>query len=238
MIVLFGGGPAFGLPEVSPYVTKTEVQLKIGRIPFVKELSRPDASPKGQIPFIQDNGRQVADSTFIRAYVERRFGIDLDQGLSSVERAESWAIERMIENHLGWVAGYERFMIEENFRKGPAHWFDGAPDEMREQLIAGLKQQMTTNLRAVGVGRHTPEEITWLGEKSLSSLSILLGDKPYLMGETATAIDATAFGALAQIYSPFFEMPLQRCARECRNLQSYVARLMERFYPDFTWEGA
>ena len=51
-ITLFGGGPAFGLPEVSPYVTKTEVQLKMAGIPYVKAFAQPDASPKGQLPFI------------------------------------------------------------------------------------------------------------------------------------------------------------------------------------------
>ena len=29
MIILYGAGPGFGLPEISPYVTKTEVQLQL-----------------------------------------------------------------------------------------------------------------------------------------------------------------------------------------------------------------
>ena len=32
MITLFGFGAGFGLPEISPYVTKTEVQLKMAGI--------------------------------------------------------------------------------------------------------------------------------------------------------------------------------------------------------------
>ena len=63
-IILFGGGPAFGLPEVSPYVTKTEVQLKMAEIPYTKEFARPDASPKGQLPFIEDDGQRIADLPF------------------------------------------------------------------------------------------------------------------------------------------------------------------------------
>ena len=29
MIILYGAGEGFGLPEISPYVTKTEVQLRM-----------------------------------------------------------------------------------------------------------------------------------------------------------------------------------------------------------------
>src|SRR6185437_8038594 len=98
-IILYGGGPAFGLPEVSPYVTKTEVQLQLAGLAYEKKPSRPEQSPKGQLPWIEDGETRIADSTFIRAYLERRYGFDLDEGLSAAERGQAWAIERMLENH-------------------------------------------------------------------------------------------------------------------------------------------
>ena len=36
MIVLYGGGAGFGLPEVSPYVTKAEVLIKMAGLPYRK----------------------------------------------------------------------------------------------------------------------------------------------------------------------------------------------------------
>ena len=99
MIVLYGGGPNFGLPEISPYVTKTEVQLKMARLAYRKARANPKESPKGQVPFIDDDNERIADSTFIRAHIERKYRIDLDKGLDGRERAEAWAIERMVENH-------------------------------------------------------------------------------------------------------------------------------------------
>ncbi len=100
MITLYGFGTGFGLPEISPFVTKTEVQLKMAGLPYRKELAMPPASPKGQLPFIDDGGEAVADSTFIRAHIERRYGFDFDAGLSLAERAQAWAFERMIEHHV------------------------------------------------------------------------------------------------------------------------------------------
>jgi len=234
-IILFGGGPAFGLPEVSPYVTKSEVQLKMAGIPYVKEFARPDRSPKGQLPFIDDGGVLVADSTFIRQHLERQYCVDLDEGLSTFERAQAWAIERMIENHLGWVSAYARFMVPENFKRGPAQWFAFAPEAMRAKMQEELLAAVTANLRAVGIARHSPHEVWSLGARSLAALSAMLGDKPYLMGEAETGVDATAFGVLAGIMTPFFDSPLRRAAETHVNLVEYVDMMMAQYYPEHPW---
>ena len=54
MITLYGFGAGFGLPEISPFVTKTEVQLKMAGLAYRKEKAKPPASPKGQLPYIVD----------------------------------------------------------------------------------------------------------------------------------------------------------------------------------------
>ncbi len=233
-LTLFGAGPAFDLPDASPYVTKTEVQLKMASLAFAKERARPDASPKGQIPFLSDGGTLVGDSTFIRAHIEKTYGIDLDQGLTDRERAEAWAIERMIESQLNTALAYGRWLMPENFAKGPAHFFDDAPQGVREAVL----DQVGANLKAQGIARHTPDEIVDLGDRSLRALSILLGDKPYLMGERPVAVDATAFGALAGIMTPFFDSGLRRRAEGYPNLVAYVARMMTRYFPDHPWPAA
>lgn len=103
MITLYGFGEGFGLPEISPYVTKTEVQLRMAGLGYVKAQAAPMASPKGQLPWIEDDGEAIADSHFIRLHLERKYGVDFDEGLSASERAQAWAIERMVENHFGWT---------------------------------------------------------------------------------------------------------------------------------------
>ena len=55
MITLYGFGAGFGLPEISPFVTKTEVQLKMAGLAYRKERAMPPASPKGQLPYIEDD---------------------------------------------------------------------------------------------------------------------------------------------------------------------------------------
>jgi glutathione S-transferase len=238
MITLYGFGPGFSLPEISPYVTKTEVQLKMAGLGYEKAAGRPDRSPKGQLPFIDDDGEMVADSTFIRAHLEAKYGVDLDGGLDAGQRAQAWAIERMIENHLGWCMIHSRWVLKANFDKGPAHFFDGAPEGMRDQLRQEVYRQVNANVRAVGIGRHADEEIADLGEKSLDALARLLGDKPFMMGDEPSGVDAVMFGMLAAMLTPYFDSPLRRRAERFETLVAYANRMMARFYPDFGWTGA
>ncbi|EKS33460.1 glutathione S-transferase family protein [Afipia clevelandensis] len=235
MITLYGFGPGFGLPEISPYVTKTEVQLRMAGLDYVKQPAVPDSSPKGQLPYI-DDGEMIADSTFIRRHLELKHGFDLDADLDERQRAEAWAIERMIENHFTWAFTYTRWMIPENFAKGPAHFFDGAPEAVRDALRADVLRRVGESMRLAGLGRHTPEEIVGLGTRSLSALSMLLGWKPYLMGDRPCGTDAIAFASLAGLMTPFFNSPLRERALQFANLTAYVDRMMMQYYPEHPWQ--
>jgi glutathione S-transferase len=235
MITLYGFGPGFGLPENSPYVTKTEVQLQLAGLPYRKFQAMPTDSPKGQLPFIDDDGEVVADSTFIRAHIEKKYGVDLDEGLTAGERAGGWAVERMLENHFGPAVGYTCWLIPENFAKGPAHFVDAAPEAARPALRTDLLERVTIGLRSQGPARHTRDEVVDLGAKSLSALSIFIADKPYLMGERPCGVDATAFAMLAGLLTPFFDSALRERAEGYGNLVAYTDRMMTRFFPDFPW---
>jgi glutathione S-transferase len=234
MITLFGFGPAFGLPDPSPFVMKTEVQLKMAGLPYRWERGGPQASPKGKIPFIDDDGVVIADSTFIRHHIETVHGIDLDRGLGAEQKALAWAVERMLEDHLYFALLYTRWIDDANFAKGPAHFFDGAPEGVREMAL----ERTRSYLHGQGLGRHAPDEILFLAGRTLASLSALLGDKPCLTGAQPCGADATMFGMVAGVLTPWFDSPLRDAARRHRNLVAYSDRMMQRFYPDFAREAA
>ena len=237
MIVIYGFGPGFGLPEISPFVTKTEVQLKMAGLFYRKEKAKPTASPKGQLPFIEDDGEVIADSTFIRAHLEAKYAFDFDAPLSLQDRAQAWAFERMIEHHLYWAMVGARWVDPENFAKGPAHLFDAVPEHLREKLREDAQFRVAENYLLSGLGRHAPDEDVDLAARSLLALSVQLGDKPYLMGDAPCGSDATAFGALAGILTPFFDSQLRERADRFENLTAYVDRMMLQYFPEFSWKS-
>ena len=132
MLTFYGFGPAFGLPDPSPFVMKSEVQLKMAGVPYKFERAAPPTAPKGKIPFIRTGAHRVGDSTFIRAHVEKEYGFDFDKGLSAEQRALAWAVERMLEDHLYFAILHARWLDDENWDKGPKHFFDGAPQGVAE----------------------------------------------------------------------------------------------------------
>ena len=141
----------------------------------------------------------------------------------------------MIEHHVYWGMVGARWVDDANFAKGPAHFFDGAPEHLREKMREDAQFRVAENYLLSGLGRHAPDEDVDLAMRSLFALSVQLGDKPYLMGEEPCGTDATAFGALAGILTPFFTSSLRQRAEQFGNLTAYVDRMMLQYYPEFAW---
>ena len=83
MITLYSFGPAFGLPDPSPFVMKAEVLLKMAGLSYRADTKGLRGAPKGKLPYIEDDGERIADSTFIRWHIEKKYGFDFDRGLSA-----------------------------------------------------------------------------------------------------------------------------------------------------------
>lgn len=63
----------------------------------------------------------------------------------------------------------------------------------------------------------------------------MLGDKPFLMRDSPTGIDATTLAEPAAILTPFSGSGLRQRAAGYPNLVTYTARLMAHYYPDHPW---
>lgn len=234
MITLYTFGPALDLPDPSPFVTKAEVLLKMAGLPYQTDTGGFSKAPKGKLPYIDDEGIKVADSTFIRWHIEKKYGFDFDRGLSAEQRATAWAFEKMAEDHLYWTILEARWLDDENFAKGPAQFFHRVPAPVRPIIIAVIRRKVRQALKAHGTGRHTTDQILALGTRDIDAVADYLGPKPFFLGAEPAGVDATMFAFVAGTLCPTFKTPLRAAAERHANLRSYVGRMTARYYPDRT----
>jgi glutathione S-transferase len=232
MITLYTFGPYFGLPDPSPFVMKAEVLLKMAGLPYRTDTTGFNKAPKGKLPYIDDGGTIVADSTFIRLRLEEKHGIDFDDGLSAAERAIAWAFEKMCEDHLYWAGLHARWMVDANFDKGPRRFFDQVAAPLRPLVVVMVRRQVRRNLWGHGMGRHSRAEMEQLATRAIDAIADFLADKPYLMGDRPCGADATVFSFMAHALCPLFETAILTCAEQRPNLVAYRDRLMKRYFPE------
>ena len=228
-IALYGFGPAFGLPDASPFVTKAIMLLEMAGLPFERKRAGLRGAPKGKIPYIVDDGVTVPDSTFIRAHIETKYGFDFDSGLSPAERGVAWAFEKMMEEQVYFALVYWRWMDDASFERGPRQFFKAAPALIRPLLVPYVRRQVRRQVLAQGMGRHSRPETIALAKRALEALSAQLGDKPLLMGARACGADAGVAAQLANAACPHFDNELTALARSYPNLLAYSERVMAEY---------
>jgi glutathione S-transferase len=198
MITLYTFGPYFGLPDPSPFVVKAMLLLKFAGLPFVENRKGFARAPKGKLPYIDDDGTIVADSTFIRFHIEKKYGFDFDAGLGPEQKASAWAVEKMCKEHLYWALVAERWCVEENFAKGLSRLFKAVQMPLRPLVQFMVRRRIRNTLKMQGFfGRHSRNEQAILAKADIEAIATLLRDKPYLMGERPCGADAAVFGFVA-----------------------------------------
>lgn len=238
MITLYTFGPAFGLPDPSPFVTKAHMLLKLAGLPYRTDPTGFRKAPKGKLPYIDDAGTIVADSTFIRWHIEKKYGVDFDSELSPEQRGIAWAAEKLMEDSLYWAVLQSRWLDDANFARGPAMFFRAIPWPARPAIEALVRRKIRQSLHAQGMGRHTADEQLLLTSKTIESLSAILGDKPYLIGAKPCAADATFFAFIAGALCAYFETPLRTVAEGYPNLVGYVDRMRAIYFQESDQKAA
>lgn len=214
--------------NISPFTLKLETWLQLAGIPYqVIEVKNPRKGPKGKVPFIEDGGRVMGDSSLIIEHLSRSRGIDLDAGLDRAARADQLAFQRLLEEHFYFILAYSRWLDPEGwrgFRSATVGFLPPGPRQAAGVLLRRLVRRM---LVAQGVGRHGRDEIYAMGRADLEALSALLGDGPFFFLARPTTFDAVAYGFLANLLAIPVETELKRIGLEFANLLGFC-RAMER----------
>ncbi len=233
MIKLHQFARTWGIPNLSPFCCKLETYLRLSKIPYEVIESMPPKAPKGKLPFIEDDDRKIADSDLIIQHLIRTYGDKLDADLSPAQKATSFAMQRLLEDHLFWVTLYTRWQYsDENWQVNKKAIFHPFPPLIRDIVASVFRFLIRRQIYGQGIGRHTSEEIFQLGRNDLDALSDFLADKPYFMGNKPTSLDATAFGFLINTIDCPIESPVKEYACRKQNLDDYCQRIMSEYYPE------
>ena len=235
MITVYQYLPAWTVPCISPYVTKVIYYMRMAGIEFQTKRQNLTAldqdSPTGKLPYIVDGDCKIADSTQIIGYLKKQYGDSLDDGVSTTDLAVMHAWNRLIDEHLYWVA-----VIQPRWRE-TANWemylriiADGADISPGLRAFADdFRFRILNEFMNGGWGRMRSDEIYARAQADIDALSDFLGRKVFLMGEQPRSIDASVLSSLRHIIDSPFEFELRHYAAEKHNLVEYMGRMKRRF---------
>lgn len=231
------------IPSPSSFCLKVETWLRMAGIKYENvDHKMKFRSNKGQLPFVEVNGEEIADSAVIIKEVGRNFNTDLDSHLTSEQRNVAHASITMLENHFHWVVMWWRTKNPDGMLQGykiDLQNFVGSklPASILKLVYRFNLKRRGKKVRATGIGVHTPEEIIQMGKDDLQVLTDMLGDKPFFFGDEPTSLDVVAFSNIAQLVAVDKEVahPLRDWLLEnAQNLVQHFEKMKEKYYPD--WE--
>ncbi|PAA52108.1 hypothetical protein BOX15_Mlig000528g5 [Macrostomum lignano] len=96
-------------PTISPFALKVESWLRLNGIEYEAIRSYSHWSKKGQVPFVEVDGREINESSFIIKELAAKFN-KLDD-LTAEQQAVSSMVEAMVDNHLVWSYSHYRMLV-------------------------------------------------------------------------------------------------------------------------------
>ncbi len=239
MIKMYGYIPAWGLPDVSPYVSKTDLLLRLSGLEHeLVTLPNGDlsATPKGKLPYIDDDGIVVSDTILIAHYLREKYGDKLDANLSTEQKAVSVAFEKMLDHAYYWGLVQSRYRRDEDFALYDPIWvkfLSWLPVEQREAPVKDFRERILGQFFHSGYGRNTEDEVNELLFEQFDAISDYLGEKPYFHGDEPSSIDAAVYSYLTHAMFVPFPGPICQYGNTKPNLLSYVDRIQKDHYMQF-----
>jgi glutathione S-transferase len=231
MIRLHQFAPAFGLPNASPFCMKLETYLRMAGLPYeTVNDGNVMKAPKRKLPWIDDDGTRVADSSFIIDYLRGKYGDPLDAALSPSLRAQGTAFQRLFEEDLYWAVVYTRWADPQGWLRTRQAFFGALPVPLRWVVPPLARRGLLAEMRGQGMGRHSEAEICAIGCRDITAVADFLGDKPYLLGDAPSSFDATAHAFLANVLWAPVDSPIRSHAASRPTLEAYCQRMKARYF--------
>ena len=217
MITLYSYPALFGVADNNGYGLKVFAFLRLAGLPFVHEhIFDASAAPRGQLPYIVDDGETIGDSQTIIAHLISKYRLTIDAALSERERDLSLLVTRLLDD-LYWVMSYSRWQDERYWPAFRAALIREHPS-LTEDGLARARDSNFQRYHFQGIGRYAPDAAYARGLADLGVLADLVPADGYVHGAQPTSIDAGIYGFIANIHFYDIETPLKRFVSSRQNL--------------------
>jgi glutathione S-transferase len=228
MLTLYSYPGLFGVADNNGYGLKVYAFLRLTGVPFRHEhIVDASHAPRGQLPYIDDDGEIVGDSETILAHLVRTRRLTIDAGLTRAQRDHDLLITRLLDD-LYWVMSYSRWKDD---RYWPA-FRDAMLREhpsLTEATLVRAREYNAQRYHFQGIGRYQPDDAMARGLADLEVIARAIPATGYVHGARPTSIDAGVYGFVANIVFYDIDTPLKRCVvaneqlvRHCRAIHDAV----------------
>ena len=217
MMTLYSYPELFGVADNNPYGLKTFAFLKLCNMAFRHEhVFDAKSAPRGQLPYIDDDGEHVGDSDTIISHLIRKYRLTIDDALTGSQRMTDHLIRRMLDD-LYWVMSYSRWsdprfwpLFRDEMLETHPHVTEGSLELARKYNLDRYHYQ--------GIGRYEADAVLERGVADLRVLAGLTPESGFLFGTEPSSIDAGIYGFVANIYFYRIDTPLKRFVASRPNL--------------------
>ncbi len=179
MLTLYSYPELFGVADNNGYGLKVFAFLRLCAVDFRHEhILDASAAPRGQLPYITDDGDTIGDSDAIIAYVTQKYRLAIDAALTPAERDTDLMIGRLLDD-LYWVMSYSRWKDD---RYWPA-FRDALLRQHPSLTEADLLRAREFNAKRYhfqGIGRYEPDAAMARGVADLQVLANLIPAHGYI----------------------------------------------------------
>jgi glutathione S-transferase len=217
MLTLYSYPQLYGVADNNGYGLKVFAFLKLTEVPFIHEhIFDASAAPRGQLPYIIDDGDVIGDSETILAHLLHKYRLPIDDQLTNAQRHIHSLVIRMLDD-LYWVMSYSRWK-DDRFWQAFRDLLKSEHPQLDDQGLEQARQFNDKRYYYQGIGRFTPDAAYARGITDLRILADLIPMGDYAFGPKPTSLDAAIYGFIANIYFLPIETPLKQFVDSHPNL--------------------
>jgi glutathione S-transferase len=231
MITLFSYPKLFGVADNNGYGLKVYAFLKLAGVPFVHQnIFDASSAPRGQLPYIVDEGEAVGDSDTIIAHLLHKYDLPIDKDLTAAHHDTNVMVARLLDD-LYWVMSYSRWKDEDFWPL----FRDALIREHPSLSEADLNKAREFNFKRYhfqGIGRFAPPAAYARGLADLEVLANLIPASRFVHGEKPGSVDAAIYGFIANIHFYPITTPLKQfvaaqanLVRHCTEIHDFLAKM-------------